>query len=195
MNGYRLLVPAIWLWFHADDAAWAAVEQALAGVGVRAPRVDGGAALEGQGFAIEYRADSQRLSVEMTHEVGPDAAVALAAVAGAAGEPDMETGNCWLWSPAPFAIRGAPAEAAQRLVRAARWVLSADRLKVVLGAVAAEADMLPLGVSLTVHRGGGVVRLEIRVPEPEVEACWPVFQRLMATLGDADHLAHVTVAA
>ncbi len=194
MNGYRLLVPAIWLWFHADDAAWAAVEQALAGAGIRMFRADGVAAYEGQGFAVEYRAEHQRLSVEMTHEAGPDAVVVLGAVADAAGEPDMETGNCWLWSPAPFAIRGARAEAAQRLIRAARWVLGRDRTQAALTLLTAEVTDLPAGVSLTLHLGSKV-RLELHVPEHDVEASWPMFQRLIASLGSPDHLAHVTVAA
>jgi hypothetical protein len=194
VNGYRLLVPAIWLWFHADGAAWAAVEQALARAGMRVLETAGVASLEGHGFAVEYRADSRRLSVELTHEAGPDAVVALSAVAGAAGEPDLETGNCWLWSPTPFAIRGARAEAAQRLVRAARWVLPGDRLALTLAALAEQAQRLPPGVSLTLHFGT-VVRLELHVPEREAEAGWPVFQHLMACLGQPDHLAHVTVAA
>ncbi|HVB08755.1 MAG TPA: hypothetical protein VNM16_00125 [Bacillota bacterium] len=194
MNGYRLLVPAIWLWFHADDAAWGAVEQALGGAGLQPKRNDGVSSLEGRGFAIEYREENHRLSVELTHEAGPEAVAALVAMEGAAGEPDLETGNCWLWSPIPFALRGAPAEQARRLVRAARWLLPHDRLAVALAAMAAEAAMIPPGVSLTLHLAT-VVRLEIHVPERQAPSCAPVFDNLIAALGEPDHLAHVTVAA
>jgi hypothetical protein len=194
VNGYRLLVPAIWLWFHADDAAWTAVEQALTGAGMRPLRLDGVASFEGRGFAIEYRMDSHRLSVELTHEAGPDAVAALVAMEVAAGDPDLETGNCWLWSPTPFTIRGMAAEAARRLVRAARWLLPHERLAAALAALAAEAGQIPPGISLTLHLAA-VVRLEMHVPERQAGACGPVFDHLIQALGEPDHLAHVTVAA
>jgi hypothetical protein len=194
VNGYRLLVPAIWLWFHADEAAWTAVEQALAGAGMRPLRLDGVASFEGRGFAIEYRHDHHRLSVELTHEAGPEAVAALVAMEGTAGEPDLETGNCWLWSPQPFTIRGMSAQPARRLVRAARWLLPHERLGAALGALAGEAAQIPPGVSLTLHLAT-VVRLEIHVPERQAAPCGPVFDHLIAALGEPDHLAHVTVAA
>lgn len=194
MNGYRLLVPAIWLWFHADHAAWQAAEQALRAAGLEVERADDDAVFEQPGMAIEYRRDTERLSVELTHEAGPDAVSALAALERAVGEPDLETGNCWLWSSQSFAIRGQAAEPARRLTRAARWLLPAARLSELLATLSAQAAHMVGGLSLTLH-AATVIRVELHVPEREAAASAPVFAALTSALGEPDHITHVTIAA
>jgi hypothetical protein len=195
VDGYRLLVPAIWLWFHADDAVWRSVEQALAAAGIRTERVDGVTVYEGHGLAIEYRPDNHRLSLELTHEAGREAVDALLALLGAAGEPDLETGNCWLWSPRPFRVRGQDAHPARRIVRAARWHLPRERLADAVAALAAgSTELAAAGMNLHMALTGGV-RLEVYVAERQAPASVRLFEGLLAALGEPEHIAHVTVAA
>lgn len=199
-HGYRLRVPATYLWFNLQPSAWTGIRDTLVGVGAEVAQggLDGEELCAVAGMTVEFRAAEQRMQAEVSMEGGSVAAACLSALRAAAPKPDAEASPVWLWSPEPFTVGQEAAERADRLLRAARW-----RLPRLQGSIVLEG----LGAALEVLDASATVQLEVQA-ECFVTVTTPLaiadrsdrerrtagFEILLSHLGQPVRADHVTFA-
>ena len=199
-RGFRLQVPGTQLWFNVQPDLWAEVHRALEGFGCEFAQdgMSGDEVCQGGGMSVTYSAEAGRLRAELLDSAG-EAGIAryLEALRALVPPPDAEASACWLWGTEPFAVAGSAAEAAQRVMRGARWRAGGGDAPEVLGAAAevaaAVGDLLTMHVSV-----GAMCVLDVASP-PEVRGPADLRRRasafgtLITRLGSPERADYATV--
>lgn len=200
-HGFRLQVPGTQLWFNVRPELWGQVRAALEALGCEWAQdgLSGDEVCQGGGISVSYSAEAGRMRAELDGAGEAGVAGCLEALRAAVPPPDAEASAVWIWGPEPFRVAGRSAEAAQRVMRGARWTAPGGESAEVLAAAAAAAAAL--GDTLTMHASvGAMCTLEVASPSEvrggvDLTRRASAFGTLIARLGQPARAEYATVSA
>ncbi len=198
--GYRLRVPGTALWFNVEPPAWEAVRLALVAAGAEQARdgLQGEELYQVPSLSVSYQGGSGRVQAIVEAEGDLRVAACLSALRAGLEPPAAEASPVWLWSPTSFAVAGVQASPAQRLIRAARWIVPLQTAESALCGVRELLSSLAAQVRVRLLiEDACILEIETRRAgldggDPHTRAA--ALEALLERLGPPERAEHVTFA-